>query len=114
MQIAPFLTPLSIKKGNCHALRARRGATVICLEGVLSITEPAHLVYEDVAWQGSLLHSGEAHVVEHAGWLHCTAITDAQIACAEPPPSALLRLVARATGRFAAGRDNAVLPGPGG
>lgn len=112
MQIAPFLSPLSIKKGNCHALRARAGATVICLEGMLSVTEPPSLVYEELVWRGALLRSGEAHIVEHAGWLHCTAITDTRIAYAEPPPSVLSRLVAHATSRFAGGREKALSSRP--
>lgn len=87
-------TSFSIRQGNCHALRARRGATVLCSKGALRVIEPPALIYENMVWRRTLLHAGQAYVVEQAGWLHCVAISDTQIGYMDPPPSPLGRLLA--------------------
>lgn len=68
--------------GQSLQMHASRGLTIISARGTLDIAGATWLGERMVAPR-QVLHEGEAHVVQSAGWLAIAAHGDAEVVCLE-------------------------------
>ncbi|KOF54033.1 hypothetical protein AD428_09605 [Achromobacter sp. DMS1] len=79
--------PFEIPRGASLQLLLGPGACVICLEGSVDVSEPAHArespAYPGYAW-AVRLNAGESHVLAYGGLAAVTALTRAELVCVVP------------------------------
>jgi hypothetical protein len=75
-----------LQPGQTLRVAVDPGFTLLVTQGSVSVASPPSWFGETVFSVKATLHDGEAHVVEHGGWIEIVALSPAQFS-AVPQPS---------------------------
>ena len=74
----------SLAGGESRLLHAAAGTRWTATRGTLRVSEPPQWLGERLLSRSVMLHEGESHVVDSAGWVTLQALSDACVQCQAP------------------------------